>query len=489
MPAWRLWIMVGRMGLRTKIMGIVVGVVMIFGLGATTLVNHAFQSSLHEQLKKQANVVGRDLAARSTDPLLTSDDFVLYALLRDVVLNNEDVRYAFIQDGAGQVIVHTFSGGFPLDLMQANRAHTNSPRLQILTTDEGPVWDVAAPILGGRAGTARVGFSERRLHASVDAVTNSLLLITVFASVIATFAAVFLTWVLTRPLRQLEDVTHAVARGNLDVRASVWANDEIGRLSAAFNAMIDELRQAKERNEKATKELLHKEEARSQLLTQVITAQEEERRRIARELHDQTGQALTSLMVGLKLAEGEGDPDETRQRIREVRDLASRTLQDVRSIAWELRPALLDDLGLVAAIDRYLTWYGEQHSLEVDVEATGFKNNGRLASSIEVTLYRIIQESLTNVVRHAGATRVSVVLERRVDEVVAVVEDDGQGFDVESVLHGSNAVSHLGLYGMQERALLVGGAVLIESSRGLGTTVRVAIPLNGAKNWQADDQP
>jgi len=480
------WAIAGAVDLRTKIMGIVVGVVLLFGLGATTLVHHGFEESLRGQLEKRALTVGRDLAARSTDPLLVNDLFQLYSLVRDAVSTNEDVRYAFVQDSSGQVVVHTFGDGFPRLLATANSTDGTGSQLQILNTEEGLVWDVASPILGGKVGTARVGFTDHRLRDAVNAMTRWLLLTTVLASITGLLAAIFLTWVLTQPLLNLEEVAHKVARGDLTVRAHIWAKDEIGRVGMTFNAMLDDLRRAQVKNEEATQELIRKEQSRSQLLTKVITAQEEERQRIARELHDQTGQSLTSLLVGLKVAESASTLGEARERIRQVRDVAARTLQEVRTLAWELRPSLLDDLGLPAALDRYLTLYKQQYGIEVDLHSTGFEHEDRLPSEVEVTLYRIIQEALTNVARHAKAHSVSIVLDRRPPEVVAVVEDDGQGFDAAKVLRSSDVRSRLGLYGMQERASLLGGTVLIESSHRQGTTVRVAIPLNGAVIRQSE---
>ncbi len=485
MSRWRylagmLWRIAGGVSLRTKIMGIVVGVVLLFGLGATTLVHHSLQESLRQQLEKRAFTVARDLALRSTDPLLVNDVFLLHGMVRDTVENNADVRYAFIQDRTGDVVVHSFGSGFPRGLAAANGPDDQmQAHLRILRSEEGLVWDIAAPILKGKAGTARVGLTEQDLQKSVAVMTRRLLLITAAASVLGLLSAVLLTWVLTRPILNLEEVTRAVARGNLAVRATVWAQDEIGRLSSAFNAMIDDLQRAEQRNEEAKQELIRKEQSRSRLLTKVITAQEEERQRIARELHDQTGQALTSLLIGLKVAEASNSLEGAQERVRQMRDVAAQTLQDVQTLAWELRPSLLDDLGLAAALERYAALYHKHYGLDVDLQVTGFGYEDRLPTEVEVTLYRIIQEALTNVARHAQARAVSIVLERTLTEVVAVVEDDGRGFDAERVLRADDVRSRLGLYGMQERASLVGGTVLVESRPGQGTTVRVGIPLDG----------
>jgi two-component system, NarL family, sensor histidine kinase DevS len=195
----------------------------------------------------------------------------------------------------------------------------------------------------------------------------------------------------------------------------------------------------------------------------VVAAQELERKRLARELHDETGQALTSILLGLKPLEERGAD------VAAVRELVVSTLQDVRRLAVELRPSALDDFGLVAALERLVDTFGEQTGIAVDMEAR--LGDARLAGEVETALYRIVQEALTNVVKHAGATHVSVVLTRKGDTVAAVVEDDGQGFDSDTTREEG-----LGLAGMRERVEIVGGRLRIESAPGSGTTLAAEVP-------------
>ena len=200
----------------------------------------------------------------------------------------------------------------------------------------------------------------------------------------------------------------------------------------------------------------------------VVEAQELERKRLARELHDETGQALTSILLGLKPLEdvtsGSG-----REAVAALRELVVSTLQDVRRLAVELRPSALDDLGLVPAIDRLAQSFGES-GLRVDVEA--HIGEGRLSEPVETTLYRIVQEALTNVAKHAEARHLSITLTRKNGSVVAIIEDDGKGFDPNAV--ESNG---LGLLGMRERLALVGGTLRVEAAAGAGTTIAAEVPL------------
>jgi signal transduction histidine kinase len=200
-------------------------------------------------------------------------------------------------------------------------------------------------------------------------------------------------------------------------------------------------------------------------LRRVVAGQEVERRRLARELHDETGQALTSILLGLRALESSGRTD-----VDDLRELVVATLQDVRRLAVQLRPKALDDFGLVPALERLVQTFSESSGISVDLEAQ--LGDERLPNDVETTVYRIVQEALTNVVKHAEASRISILLVQRDATVTAVVEDDGRGFDSAAVRHDS-----LGLEGMRERAELHGGRMTIETAPGSGTTLRIELPL------------
>ena len=201
----------------------------------------------------------------------------------------------------------------------------------------------------------------------------------------------------------------------------------------------------------------------------VVAAQELERGRLARELHDETGQALTSILLGLRAVEAAGSLDDAKQATEALRVLVVTTLQDVRRLAVELRPKALDDFGLVPALERLTTTFSEQTGLVVDLEAA--LGEERLPKDVETALFRITQEALTNVVKHAQARNVSVVLTRRGSSVSAVIEDDGRGLDTEA-----EDGPGVGLVGMRERIALLNGRMAIESGEGGGTTIAVEVP-------------
>jgi signal transduction histidine kinase len=221
---------------------------------------------------------------------------------------------------------------------------------------------------------------------------------------------------------------------------------------------------------------------RRQFVEEAMASQEEERRSVARELHDQVGQALTSLLLvlGALEAEGRGSEEVTigSQRLHDLKAIVGDTLDGVRDLALGLRPCALDDLGLVPAVRRALGTFKSRHSLAVDFHTTGLEGI-RLDPDIETGLFRIAQEALTNVAQHAHAQRLSLLLESRAGVVTMIVEDDGDGFEVDTLmLDGPADKRWLGLYGMRERAELLGGKLTVESVPGAGTTVFVEVPLH-----------
>jgi PAS domain S-box-containing protein len=223
------------------------------------------------------------------------------------------------------------------------------------------------------------------------------------------------------------------------------------------------------------------ERARTELLRRIVTAQEDERRRIARELHDQMGQLLAALMLGLKALEGlPADSSQFREKLQQQREIVDQIGKEVHDLALQLRPTALDDLGLQVALAQHVETWSQRTKVESDVHCSGLEN-GRLAAELETAVYRMVQEALTNVAKHARATRVSVILERRNEQLLIIVEDNGIGFRAEQVKHSRQVLRRLGLLGMQERLASVGGDLEIESSVGQGTTVFGRVPLNKRK--------
>lgn len=233
-------------------------------------------------------------------------------------------------------------------------------------------------------------------------------------------------------------------------------------------------------NAQLWEQLKQKEAQRGQLLERLISAQEDERKRIARELHDEAGSALTALLVGLRLLEEQATAaDGLSERIRDLKETAAHTLEGLHRLSAELRPSALDRLGLVAALEQMVAEHGRRWGATAHFQALGF-DDLNLPPRVANSLYRIVQEALTNVARHAEARTVGVLLERRRDAIVLIVEDDGCGFDPDAWRAADGHAGHLGLLGIHERAALLGGRLTIESAPGQGTTLFVEIPCEAA---------
>lgn len=463
--AVRFWEIAGAVSIRTKILGLAVGLVLLAGVSNTWLTRRVLIQNMESQLRDQSVSVARDLAARAAEPILLNNLLALQDLLLETQSNNPSFRYAFIIDPQGQILVHTFNGGFPLDLVSVNTATPEQHHHTILlATNEGTVYDTAVPILNGKLGVARVGLSTAPVDYALARVTFQSVLATLIILVLGFLVASLLTHILTRPIVELVEATRRVSRGNYSQVLHPWAKDELGSLAQAFNQMTNDLKQMQELR-------AERERLQQMLLERVISAQEEERRRIARELHDSTSQSLTSLLVGLRTLEANCSRVD-QEKVGELRQIAAKTLEEVHHLAMQLRPRALDDLGLSAALERLVFEWQSRLKIPIDLMIT--PDTQRLPPDIETALYRIIQEALTNVARHSSAKSASILVERRHNRVIAVIEDNGIGFDP------SNYPSHqrIGILGMQERAKQLGGHLTIESNPGHGTSVFVEIPLD-----------
>ncbi len=276
------------------------------------------------------------------------------------------------------------------------------------------------------------------------------------------------------------EVDHEVMR-RFGVRTGLWVplvarGRRIGLLAAHDKLLADprftdnDLRLAETFASRASVAVDLSQRIAQTAFRRVVEAQELERRRLARELHDETGQALTSILLGLKSLEDAVDGEDARGSVASLRELVVATLQDVRRLAVELRPKVLDDFGLVPALERLTESFAEQ--TEIDVRFESGLGDERLPAEVETALYRIVQESLTNVVKHAHARVVSIVLARKPDAVVLVIEDDGRGFDPADTREGG-----FGLEGIRERVGLLEGKLQVESREGAGTTIVAEVRL------------
>jgi signal transduction histidine kinase len=298
---------------------------------------------------------------------------------------------------------------------------------------------------------------------------------------------------LTRPLVALTRAAERIRRGDLDQAMPRLGPDEIGRLGEALEAMrvaltqsIESVALANEQLERrveertreleaVTRELRQRDEARGWLLKKVISAQEDERKRLARDLHDETSQTLSALAMHLETAWAAAQSETTRARLSDARTLTRRAIDELHRLMHDLRPSVLDDLGLLPAIRWYAERYLKPAGISVRCECADVDE--RFRPEFEIAVFRVVQEAITNIVKHAGAETVLIECEPSGGDLVIDIEDDGAGFDPGEVATSPDTQRGLGLLGMRERVELLGGSVKVDSAPGRGTHVSVRVPL------------
>ncbi len=263
------------------------------------------------------------------------------------------------------------------------------------------------------------------------------------------------------PLDRLQIAVDAVRQGRHQVRVDpgLASDERFDRLADTFNQMLGQLEENAQRLQ--------------QLPRQILQAQEAERHRLARDLHDEAAQALTSLLVHLRLLERAHTPAEAQSRVQELRQLTAQALEEVRRVALDLRPTILDDLGLGPALAWRVDEINKLDGMHATIKIEGLA--ARLPREVELVFYRVGQEALSNVARHAEATTVTVLLQRQNGQVTLAIVDDGQGFDPATP---KQAAGHgFGLLGMRERLGMIGGTLVIRSTPGQGTEIIADAPL------------
>lgn len=465
--AQSVWRFAGAVSIQVKVMGIVIGVILLLGTFVILQMRDVLESTLAHELQQQGTALATSITQEAGAYIIRDELDELRERLAEQKdhysspAHNTQVSYITIENNAQEMLLSI--GDDVTDIPMSLSDHNHGSDYTIFVTNDNQLFEIQSSI-PEIDGLLRLGLSKAGIMATVHDVSFQLFAITLVMVAVGFAAAFFLTWILTRPVVDLVEATHAVARGDFSQRVSIWAKDEIGELAVAYNHMTQSL--AKAEQERADRERL-----REQYINGVILAQENERQRIARELHDSTSQSLTSLLVGLQNIRSVKNEKETEQQIEDLRTIITSTLDEIRNISWQLRPGALDDMGFISAVENYVQNYENRYQIPVDIVATGFSD--RLEPEVETSIYRIIQEGLTNIVRYASATSVSLILQLKDSKLKIVIEDDGIGFDPAIVQKHSKS---LGLQGIRERASLLGGTLIIESQPGQGTSLFIEIP-------------
>lgn len=425
-----------------KVMGIALGLTLLLGGGMLWQIHRTWHDHLIRELEQRGQTFAERLAAQSAAGGPAGAEADLAEALRQMAGEMPELVLVQVRDAANRLVAEAPGPAAAPSGTSAMREVTNRA--------------------AGEAPRVRLVLSTARVDHEVNWLTRRLARITAGIAFLGMVATWGLTRILARPLQELVELTRAVQAGRFDVQVPVRARDEVGELAAAFNEM--------------TAALAQKEKARRQLLGRVTRATEDERRRLARELHDHTGQSLTSLIAGLGALESQMLSPAIRDRLIELRQQAEQTLMEVHDLSVTLRPSVLDDVGLMAALDRHCRLFARNTGIEVRCEEMGLDAH-RLDPELELTIYRVVQEALTNAVRHGQATRVGVLVQRTPRAVLVSVQDNGRGFDARDWQQRCLAGNHLGLLGIEERVNLLAGELCVESAPGKGTVVYAEIPL------------
>ncbi len=366
--------------------------------------------------------------------MITRSQFVKDSILKQVV-DTEGVRAAF-NNGIGMVGIYTNYRGIPI--LGASK-YLGEVGWVVLA--EKNVSEALAPIVSLR---------------------NFVMIVGIAGIIVLIIIAIFLSFTVTNSINKLVESAHAIASGDLTKRIRAEGRDEISHLARSFDTMRIELGKSFRNIDRHRKELQH-------LSERIVLVQEEERNKLSRELHDQTGQALVALKANLEVIDKllPEDALEPRKWLVESKQFLVETIEEIRSLSFSLKPPMLDELGLVPTIESYSKDFSNRTNIAVNVRSN--LREEKLRPHLELTLYRMVQEALTNVVKHSGAKNVQIDIYHENSRFVLSIKDDGKGFDMKKVSGDQVGDYGVGLLGMRERLASAGAEFRVYSEKGRGT--------------------
>jgi signal transduction histidine kinase len=460
-----------------KINGIIISMLLLLSLMIGVIMIDTTTKLLDQQIEKRGAEIATYVAALSSNDILLDDNYALFDRINRAKNNTEDVRYILITDSVGRILAHTFAGSLPTGLpITLSLPIKDEDGYQIVkfNSNEGSIRELIVPIENGAIGYVRIGMSEKSTQQLLKLKLQEFFITTLLVCLLAAVGSTYLAYLIIHPMRNLTKAAQQIQQGNFYVQTEIKTEDEVGRLAGVFNEMIQSLQEKDYENTRLLKELRAKEDIRTVLMNKLFTIQEEERKRISRELHDETSQSLASLLAYMKVLLSKLTDKKQKELLLDARDVAINVLGGLRKMAVELRPPVLDDLGIAAAMSKYITNFSNQQNLTVSFSIPNEKLV--LSNEIALTLYRILQESLTNISKHACATDVNVTLEKTAYNITLIIYDNGLGIR-SGALEAAMQKNRLGIYGMKERVELLGGTFTLHSLNATGTTITVKIPI------------
>ena len=483
-----------RNSLRAKItLGVILPLVVILGIFAM-IENFRQQEVILNHLTASATRSVRVIESSLRHSMLKSDFSEVQNVL-DAINNTEDFRVVYLLDTNGKIIFAPNQAGVGSQLTNAapgcvtchDLEPDDRPGSIIVTADDGqqvfrsmyPIrnspecskcHDPRQKLIGLLLTDIPVAPVEQALQTGLRQNLYWWIGMILLTAIMVNFS---IDSLVIKRLKKLSLAIQGFGKGRRDIRLQNNSLDELGQLGESFNEMGRQIENDEVKNQKLSDQLRKQHEQRGELLKRLITAQEDERKRVSRELHDDLGQALSALSLQMQVLERLFDPDsdEAIEQLNKINDLITETIDRMYELILALRPSTLDEYGLVVALRNHAEKFLDGSGIRFTLKAGNYTD--RLPPDMETALYRVFQEALSNVRRHAQAKNVKITLEHRDGLFIGKIEDDGKGFDLQKIENNGNDPRGLGVLSIKERIAQYCGHVDIFSQPGRGTTIRI----------------
>lgn len=467
--------------LHAKINRIVIGILVVVFAMMGFLIFDMMNNLTKDETAIRGYEIGNYIGVLSSEEILQDNQYLVFTRIKKTCDMNRDVRYIIVTDYRGNIFTSTINRHYPEGLPQTIVIPADKESLTTYyNSNEGIITEIIVPIEGGKVGAVRVGMNSDTMDLLLRHMMVNFFLFTALLLILAVFFGNTLTAQLIRPIENLAAASIEITKNNYNVQVPVLSKDEVGRMTEIFNEMVRELKAKNEAEAYLIAELQEKEDNRNMLLRKLYTMQEDTRKALSRELHDGAGQSITSILAYLRILYSQTSDPKQQQLIDATRDIVAGVLNEMRQMALDLRPPSIDDIGVVQTMEKYFYRTVEYNDLEGRF-ITG-DDMPRIPDEISLALYRILQEAMTNIIRHADAHKVEVAIRHQDNTVFFSIQDDGCGFSEEQA-ESARRNDHIGLYGMKERVELLKGLFKINSAPNQGTTILISIPLE-----EADDE-
>ena len=445
---------------------------LICTLALLLFMKYTLTQNLLENLNKRMQTTCSDIEYSIIDSIATNNSIEANRILKNIKQQNKEVVYIYIQRPFGRVLASTFEEGVPADLISLNSS--SDKLVRSFNTKNGLIYDLNYPLLGGGFGTIHIGYSPMLIIDRINGLVLKFLLFGFIVIIVSLLFFLFLTQSIVDNINKLIHLAKRVSVGDFDSRVNIKSKDELENLAQSLNSMANDLKMHKierlKMEERLKKE--EEEEKRRELLRREISSLEKERKRISMEIHDGVMQTLASGQINLfHVISNKDIPENLRERLRISYSIFKDATNDLRNLTVNLRPRMLEEVGLKRSVETLLERAQQNSSL--DIEFT-YDVNSKLHDYIELSLFRIVQEAINNVIKHANASLISVTIKEIDDKIELVIEDNGTGFEIN--YKDKKYINSYGLIDMKERAESLGGSLNIERKGEGGTKIYANIP-------------